>query len=64
MLIKAPAESSRVKLDSPRFRAVEAGLIMLLTEKFITVRPTWTALLKPGRSGVLYLIKTKVPNLL
>lgn len=35
-----------------------------LTLKLMTVRPTCTALLNPGRSGVRYLTKTRVPNLL
>jgi hypothetical protein len=56
--------SSSSILTSPMLPAFLVLLFRAFTEKFITVRPTCTALLYPGRRGVLYLTKTKVPNLL
>ena len=39
------------------------GRPLALAEKFMTVRPTCTALLYAGKRGVLYLTSTNVPNL-
>lgn len=46
------------------FALIDAPLVRQLAfaEKFITVRPTCTALLYAGRRGVLYLTRTNVPN--
>ena len=56
--------SSALGSYRPSWKAWWAGRRWIcLTEKLTTVRPTYTALLKLGRSGVRSLIRTRVPNL-